>query len=1182
VFVRGLAEHSPAVNNPDGIFVDASYGDDETWHLFDHEIAHEYDTSELRAQIDVDSETARAYREWVSVAAGRMLDDATLAEEIVADILSGRTDLLIGRDLLDAVRDAEAFSKGVQSFERMRSPQTRFATKRQSRRIPPPLPLPPSPDRAAATIPATVAAQSSPATEAWDNLQSFEDFIDAIETSMRAYDEERVGSAIRVTQAIEQDAARRAIEQERVKARAIPPKVRAQIAERQRTKLEKYAARKGLKIKADELPETWQGIVTAATKMGAAVEREKGRMVSTEYAVDRAIRAITKESGTREESFIAQAYDHLDHLLSLIEPSADGKYLGLRGDARSTAIAQGIAEALRPEDAYLILRASNHNADRALGAVRKELEARGRTLFRRGIEKFIETYSPTGDVPNPKLENLTTEGREQMRDWLTEARRLNLYAEPPNVLYHTLIRAQTIKALSDSTQKMIVRGQTLNAERLSDAMREELKKHRPESKADAEGRPPKTTGMRGAYTHTSTTMTLNAYGGRGTMGWELQHEALWQGENDYKLDYETAQRNLNDFMKSLGYGVLQRVMMRIHAKPVRIGDRIYHMTDAQRIHFAAMYRRYIARVHILRDGWKLTDMVGGTHVIRGESPEQSESMAHDVLATITENEAKIVAKMGELQIDVVRKINEMGNRLFGRNLMNETDYILGMTPELLNRKPVEAVDLDGWSSQGGNRTLENAGVLKLPVNHTHALVIGDAFMAFERHSDAIARIANLTEPLRRLRQTLNASSSQLRRDLADRLGIDYVTYLDETMAALAGHREFTPYDKTLRMISRLVGNVARSLIYMNPTTYMRNIGPGTAAFQTWLINEHPKAAAYFSITAPVPRSLHFGSGREIIEFAEKHNGFFAHRFKQSAEIIMAPMKNAPITTRSRLAASLAWKGITRLLPLNPVNAEKRIVIAGVRALMRSGMTMQQAVDAAARGIDATQNSTSDLSETAFIRHMRARDIGGIAAFMSQSVVMGNLFSQYAAERRWGGAAVAALGILAAHAISFAITYGDRWLRRPDDEREKERRKLIALASEVSNLVSMVAPDKALLIDPLLSAAFGMGQGGDITLIGRPLTMMLGGVGSIVNRLVRGKEPTDKMVENVLSSSAAILTGAPVTGARRMYEYATVGAPKIEDAVEGVDPVDRRNMKPYTSGAVRTPRQMPRPYRPPQQ
>jgi hypothetical protein len=50
----------------------------------------------------------------------------------------------------------------------------------------------------------------------------------------------------------------------------------------------------------------------------------------------------------------------------------------------------------------------------------------------------------------------------------------------------------------------------------------------------------------------------------------------------------------------------------------------------------------------------------------------------------------------------------------------------------------------------------------------------------------------------------------------------------------------------------------------------------------------------------------------------------------------------------------------------------------------------------------------------------------------------------------------------------------------------------------------------------------------------------------------------------------------------MYEYATVGAPKIEDAVEGVDPVDRRNMKPYTGGAVRTPRQMPRPYRPPQQ
>jgi hypothetical protein len=133
--VRGMAEHSPAVNNPDGIFVDVSYGDDETWHLFDHEIAHEYDTSELCAQIDVDSETARAYREWASVSAGRMMDDAMLAEEIVADILSGRTDLLVGHDLLDTVRDAGAFSQSVQSFERMRAPQTRFSPTRRG--IPP-------------------------------------------------------------------------------------------------------------------------------------------------------------------------------------------------------------------------------------------------------------------------------------------------------------------------------------------------------------------------------------------------------------------------------------------------------------------------------------------------------------------------------------------------------------------------------------------------------------------------------------------------------------------------------------------------------------------------------------------------------------------------------------------------------------------------------------------------------------------------------------------------------------------------------------------------------------------------------------------------------------------------------------------------------------------------------------
>jgi hypothetical protein len=97
-----------------------------------------------------------------------------------------------------------------------------------------------------------------------------------------------------------------------------------------------------------------------------------------------------------------------------------------------------------------------------------------------------------------------------------------------------------------------------------------------------------------------------------------------------------------------------------------------------------------------------------------------------------------------------------------------------------------------------------------------------------------------------------------------------------------------------------------------------------------------------------------------------------------------------------------------------------------------------------------------------------------------------------------------------------------------------------------------------------------------------MSMMLGGTGAIIYRAAKGQEPTEKMVQNVLAGSAALLTGAPVTGARRIYEYATVGAPKVEDAVEGVDPVDRRNMKPYTGGAVRTPRQMPRPYRPPQQ
>jgi hypothetical protein len=87
----------------------------------------------------------------------------------------------------------------------------RNARRTGPRRIPPPLPIPPSPDRAAATIPAAVAARGVPpvaSSDAWANLQSFEEFVDAIEASARAHEEARIAAAIRITQAVERGAVR--------------------------------------------------------------------------------------------------------------------------------------------------------------------------------------------------------------------------------------------------------------------------------------------------------------------------------------------------------------------------------------------------------------------------------------------------------------------------------------------------------------------------------------------------------------------------------------------------------------------------------------------------------------------------------------------------------------------------------------------------------------------------------------------------------------------------------------------------------------------------------------------------------------------------------------------------------------------------------------------------------------
>lgn len=877
-----------------------------------------------------------------------------------------------------------------------------------------------------------------------------------------------------------------------------------------------------------KLPKTWRGIVTEAARVGAEIERDKGRMVSTEYAVDRAIEYITRERRIKEADFLGYAYDKLAH----VEAAA----AMLTGEARDVAIADGLSDTFQTYNAMLMIRASNHNADRALAAVKRELQLRGKAKFLAALLKFRGDYQPNPAVPNPKLAKLTPDGMEAMKAWVKRVNSTRIEALAPDEMLALLREAQAIKAQSDFDQAMILRGQRMSAKDAADVLAKEIMAHR-KSKADAEGKAPESVGLRGSYYSTSPTMARAAYGSTDSAGFELQHRGLWEAENAYKLDREQATRELDAFLASKGINAWRKLLMRVHAKKVKIGDTTYHMTDAHRLMLAATNARYIARVHLVRDGWKLDEQRGSTFQFSGADAVK------DVLDTITPAEMEIVEKIREIQARLAAKGNAVSYRILGRALFMEDDYVVGMTPERLAARPTEVQLNSGWEAT--HRTLENAGFTKLPVEHSHPLIIGDIFSAFERHVDGMSRFINMTEPLRRLRQTLGSQESALRRVINERLGRDYTKHLDDMMAALAGYKEMQAMGKMRRVVSRATSNVARSYINMNPTTYMRNLGPGSILLQTWLANEHPKAAAWWTAHGIVPRSLHLGDAKKILAFAEANNGFFADRFKSTAEIIMAPIRETAVTTRSKLAVSQTWKNASRLLPLNPVNAEKRLVVTAVKALMASGMTMQQAVDEAARAVSETQNSTSDLYDSAFIREMRSWDLAGIGAFMSQSVVAGNLFAQYAAERKWSKAAGAALGLLLAHVVSYLITTSDRWLRKPDErERDRQKSRLMALASELSNAFAIISPMWSTVADPVVSAAMGMTVGDDLSLVGRPLMSAAGSVGSLINRAATGKDIPASTAQRIVEGGIVLTTGLPVTGAKRIFDYATVGRDKV--------------------------------------
>jgi len=387
----------------------------------------------------------------------------------------------------------------------------------------------------------------------------------------------------------------------------------------------------------------------------------------------------------------------------------------------------------------------------------------------------------------------------------------------------------------------------------------------------------------------------------------------------------------------------------------------------------------------------------------------------------------------------------------------------------------------------------------------------------------------------------------------ERLGTKYVTRLKDTMLELSGLGERRPMGTVSRFLNTLTGNVAKSILSWNPGSYINNRHGGALMYASELWHEDRALAAKFSALVGIPVNLGNWIGgtenRQKLEYLME-NGYLAERWGYDVTQVYIPVRGDRVDSglgfTHKLRVGIRWIQQKGLQPMK--HAEQRNAIILYNVLTSAGRSPAEARDVVESMTRSTQNSSSALEDSAFIRGLRRSGFGGIFPFMTQAVVARNLIVRdYLAMTRDGKVSAAGIEKLAVsvaavvvsgialqfllNAARSAITGGGG---KGGDDPEKEMKQLGGEFSlqVIENLFLPARP----IIEVINGSMEGMRSTGGMLLFDRPIANLFGTLGKYLGEAAGtgAKEPSHRELYSAavaLLQVAGLPTGGPGLAAR---------------------------------------------------
>lgn len=565
---------------------------------------------------------------------------------------------------------------------------------------------------------------------------------------------------------------------------------------------------------------------------------------------------------------------------------------------------------------------------------------------------------------------------------------------------------------------------------------------------------------------------------------EILHENLRKADTAAKAFEAQTVRPVTDLLKEQGLSDGRVIEMRTALRPVQIAGDMVMMTDAEKIELAAAWEDPETKVQISLAGFMPARRRGQLAArILGGTPGETADMVQAVLKTMTPEHKLIAMKMVDQLTGMAVEANKISVIRDGWEKFTKLRY----WPRKVERATTQqTIDMDGFNSTMQNRQSLNAmGFTKERQEHTHPVLIGDAFATFFEHAHMMSKYAKMSlaahDALTLIGNPVFSAS------VRTRVGTTFLRDTRDMITRLSGLRGYKSDSPGKRVLDALTRNVAVSILWFRPTSIIYNRYGGSFLAFTELLHENPAAARRFLARTILPVSLTSADGKSIIEKLMA-NGYLGDRWGHDMAHVYTPLPHERAGDMTNTRLKMRWRKMQEFGLRPMAHAEMRNAIAIFKALMANGYTEEQAVEACERITRTTQNPSSALEESAFYAEIKDRSLGWMFPFLGQPVVSRNLIMRDYLRLNHAKAidnkpevrkarvllASSVLGLVANIGLMLAVRAVMRKLSRPppDDDERIGKAVLQNLSDAVGEIMDLLVPGSGRLADMGLNMLSG--------------------------------------------------------------------------------------------------------------